>query len=145
MPDERAIRIAEGIEIPMSEIAEEYSRASGPGGQHVNKTETRVTLRFPLAHTASVPEQHRARMLAKLAHRITKAGELLVSTDRHRDRSQNQREAYARLAQILRGAYAIPRPRKKTRPSKGSKERRLTQKRATSERKRTRRSPARDE
>jgi ribosome-associated protein len=141
----RAIRIAEGIEIPTREVSEAYSRASGPGGQHVNKTETRVTLRFSLAESASIPEADRARMLVKLAHRITKAGELLVSTDRHRDRSQNLREAYERLAELLRAAYAKPRPRQKTRPTKGSRERRLDQKRATSDRKRTRRTPPREE
>jgi ribosome-associated protein len=95
-----ALSIAEGIEIPDVEIEAEYSRSSGPGGQHVNKTETRVTLRFSVAASPSIPEPHKTRMLEKLGPRLTKAGELLVSVDRHRDRSMNESKAFERLTEL---------------------------------------------
>lgn len=133
-----ALSIAEGIEIPDVEIEAEYSRSSGPGGQHVNKTETRVTLRFSVAASPSIPEPHKTRMLEKLGPRLTKAGELLVSVDRHRDRSMNESKAFERLTELLRQAYVVPKPRKKTKPSKGSKERRLAAKRQTSAKKKDR-------
>ena len=123
------IVLAPGIAIPGDELGVEYSRASGPGGQHVNKTETRVTLRFALGATRSLPEDVKARLLEKLASRLTKAGEILVSVDAHRDRSQNLREAYARLVALLKKAFVKPKPRKKTRPTRGSTERRLEEKR----------------
>ncbi|MCK6546991.1 aminoacyl-tRNA hydrolase [Myxococcota bacterium] len=140
-----ALVIADGIEIPEAEIEAEYSRSSGPGGQHVNKTETRVTLRFSVAASPSIPEPHKARMLEKLAPRLTKTGELLVSVDRHRDRSMNETKAFERLAELLRAAYEIPTPRKKTKPSRGSKERRLAAKRQTSARKRDRSTKGHDD
>src|SRR5579885_2672674 len=105
---DRPIVVARGIEIPPGEIAVEYSRSSGPGGQHVNKTETRVTLRFGLATSPSIPEEDRARMVARLAARLTKNGELLVSAGRHRDRTQNMSAAFERLEALLQAAYERP-------------------------------------
>jgi ribosome-associated protein len=137
--------IAPGVQVPSEEVSAEYSRASGPGGQNVNKVETRVTLRFSLATSSSIPPADRERMMQKLAPRLTKKGEILVSCGNRRDRSQNQEEAFDRLEEMLRLAYAVPRARKKTRPSRGSKERRLASKRETSARKRGRKSPKGDE
>lgn len=125
------IVLGRGVSIPEDELLVEYSRASGPGGQHVNKTETRVTLRFPLVASRSIPDVAKARMIEKLASRLTKAGEILVSADAHRDRSMNHRDAHARLTALLEKAFVIPRPRKKTRPTRGSTERRLEEKRRT--------------
>jgi ribosome-associated protein len=132
------IILARGVEIPIEEIAIEYSRSSGPGGQHVNKTETRVTLRFALTETRAIPEPDKARMLERLSSRITKSCELLVSCDSHRDRPQNVRTAFERLTELLARAYHRPRARKPTRPSRGAKERRLDEKRRLKSKKRDR-------
>jgi ribosome-associated protein len=138
---EDSLEVARGIEVPRSEIAIEYSRASGPGGQHVNKTETRVTLRFDFLGSRSIPEADKERMAEKLATKLTKAGELLVSCDAYRDRARNLETAYERLEATLARAYERPKPRKKTRPSRGSKERRLDEKKRTGARKQTRKAP----
>jgi ribosome-associated protein len=140
-----SIRVAPGIEIPKSEVSQEYSRAGGPGGQHVNKTETRVTLRFDLVRSPSIPESDRARMIARLAPRLSKSGEILVSSDARRDRTRNLETAFLRLGELLRRAWERPKPRKKTRPSRGAKERRLSEKRAVSGRKQGRQKPRADD
>jgi ribosome-associated protein len=139
------LRVTHGVEIPASEVAMEFARASGPGGQHVNKTETRVTLRFALARSPSIPRELKERMIERLASRLTKSGEILVTSGSRRDRSQNMDEAWSRLEMILRRAAMVPKPRKKTRPSRGAKERRLSEKRRTAQRKEGRRSPRGDD
>jgi ribosome-associated protein len=135
------IVVAPGVAVPVGEIGVAYSRSGGPGGQHVNKTETRVTLRFDLLRSPSIPDADRTRMKERLRSRLTKGGELLVSADARRDRAQNLDDAFERLGEILRRAYVKPKKRKKTKPSRGAKERRLKDKRATSGRKETRRRP----
>lgn len=137
--------VARGIEVSRDEVGVEYSRSSGPGGQHVNKTETRVTLRFNLRDTQAIPPADKERMLEKLASQVTKAGELLVSAETYRDRTRNVETAFERLEALLARAYFKPKARKKTKPSRGAKERRLDEKRRTSTRKTTRKSPGRDE
>jgi ribosome-associated protein len=138
---EPALIVARGIEVPREEIEVDYSRSSGPGGQHVNKTETRVTLRFDLAGSPSIPEGEKTRMLSRLKTYATKSGELLVSCEAYRDRTRNLSEAYERLEALLARAYEKPKPRKKTKPSRGAKERRLAEKKRTSTRKEGRKSP----
>lgn len=130
--------LGRGVAIPPDEVSLEYSRSSGPGGQHVNKTETRVTLRFDLGGSRSIPEADKARMIEKLSRRVTKSGHVLVSCDAERDRSRNTEVAWARLSALLARAFERPKPRTKTKPSRASKERRLEQKRRTSSRKRSR-------
>lgn len=134
-----------GIEIPAREIEVSYSRSSGPGGQHVNKTETRVSLRFAALHSPSLTEESRRRLREKLGSRLTAGGEILVHCDRHRDRSRNHAEALARLRAILSAALYRPRKRRPTRPTRSSVERRLDHKRRQSSRKRDRRRPRRDD
>ncbi len=124
----------ESAEIPPSEVEVEYSRASGPGGQHVNKTETRVTLRLSLMSDA-IPPVMRIRLLDKLSTRLTKGHELLISCDKHRERSRNIADASERMQEILAQALVVPKARRATRPSRGSQERRLKDKRITSEKK----------
>ena len=137
---DESLILAEGmVKIPSSEIAESYARSSGPGGQHVNKTETKVTLRFSVKTSPALPTWARARLLEKLAPRLTLEGDLLVSADRTRSRMQNLREAYTRLTSILETGLHRSKSRRKTRPSRGAVERRLRDKKQRSERKASRR------
>lgn len=136
---EDPLPITAAIQIPLAEIEVAYSRSSGPGGQHVNKTETRVTLRFPVASSPSIPEDARALMVERLAPRLTKSGELLVSSEEFRERPRNLEAAYERLQGLLRRSLQRDKPRRPTRPSRGAKERRLNEKRQTAERKKSRR------
>jgi ribosome-associated protein len=130
--------IQPGLEIPDDEIVESASRSRGPGGQNVNKTETRVTLHWnALASRALAPEQ-RARLRARLARRLTRAGELVVHADTFRSSARNRDAARERLAELIREALVREKPRRKTRPTRASGERRLAGKRDRSERKRAR-------
>lgn len=134
------ISLTEGaIKIPSSEIIVSLARSSGPGGQHVNKTETKVTLRFSVRESPSLPPWARARLLEKLAPRLTLDGDLLIHSDRTRSKQQNLREAHARLAQILEAGLRRNKRRRATRPTRGGIERRLKEKKHRSERKAARR------
>jgi ribosome-associated protein len=133
-----------GVVVPEGEIAQEYSRSGGPGGQHVNKTETRVTLRWSVVSSPSLPDTVRQKLLTRLAARLTKEGELLVSVDTHRERPRNLALAFERLQGILQAALKEQKKRRATQPSRGSTERRLKAKRQASEKKQGRRSPSHD-
>ena len=122
------IKIRAGLEIPESEFELSASRSSGPGGQHVNKTSTRITLRFDVARSPSLTAEARARIRARLATRISGDGFLQVVSQRHRSQEGNRREAVARFVELLRAALAERRPRKPTRASKGSQEERIREK-----------------
>lgn len=134
----REIHLGAGIAIPRSEVSVETSRSGGPGGQKVNKTETKVTLRFDLVGTESLSESLKARLKKKLAHRLTKNGELLVSCEDHRVQSRNLETAFERLQGMLQEAMKRPKARKKTRPSLGAKRRRLEAKKQQGEKKKAR-------
>ncbi len=139
------INLPRGIEVPFSAVQVETSRAGGPGGQHVNRTESRVTLRFDLANSPCIPDHERAAMKQRLGSRLTSQGELLVSAQAHRERRRNLEDAWKRLESLLRFALERPRRRVKTRPTRSSVERRLQKKRAHSDRKRMRRRPPSDD
>jgi ribosome-associated protein len=136
----RSITLSTGHTIPADEIEVEHARSSGPGGQNVNKTSTKVTLRFSIADS-SLPEPLEARLASRLARRLTKAGEILVSCDAHREQARNLEEAYARLLSILESALVERKKRRPTRPSRGAKERRISDKRRTAAKKETRAKP----
>jgi ribosome-associated protein len=115
--------------IPAGELGWRFSRASGPGGQGVNTTDSRVELVFDLAATAALPEHLRQRALALLAERLVD-GVLVVVAAEHRSQWLNRQAAQQRLAQLLRAAIKPPPPpRRATKPTRGSVERRLTAKR----------------
>lgn len=125
--------------IPASELSERFSRSSGPGGQHVNTTDSRVELSFDLANSPSVPEGLRTRMLDRLATRLVN-GVLTVAASEQRAQLQNRVVARERLALLLRDAAAAPPPnRRATKPSRGAKERRIAAKKRRGVTKRNRR------
>ncbi|MDH4228984.1 MAG: alternative ribosome rescue aminoacyl-tRNA hydrolase ArfB [Nitrospirota bacterium] len=123
------LRVGHGVVIPMTEIGVSFARSPGPGGQNVNKVETAVVLRFDAAHSPSLPDPVRQRLLKMAGHLATAAGEILIHAHRHRTRERNRQDALERLrALIERAAAPPPPPRKKTKPGRAARERRLTQK-----------------
>jgi ribosome-associated protein len=110
--------------IPDHELDERFVRASGPGGQNVNKVSTAVELRFDVA-ASRLPEDVKARLLALAGKRASQEGVLLIDSREHRTQSQNRAAARARLAALVRQAIRRPRSRKRTKPTKAARERRL--------------------
>lgn len=130
--------------VPEAELSWRFSRSSGPGGQSVNTTDSRAELSFDLARAASVPPHLRERAVDRLTGRLV-GGVLTVAASEHRSQLQNREAAEQRLAQLLREAVAAPPPqRRATRPTRGSKERRLEGKRQRSALKRGRGSSGED-
>jgi ribosome-associated protein len=136
--EDRDIVVNDGLRIPLSEVELRYVRSSGPGGQNINKVATKAALRWPAATSPSLPGDVRRRFLARFGSRLTKAGELVLSCDAHRDRLRNRAECLDRLRDMIALVATPPTPRRKTRPSRAAKERRLLAKRMRSERKRQR-------
>ncbi len=134
--------VSQAIVIPAAELSWAYARSGGPGGQHVNKTESKVELRWTPAGSralAGLAEDARAWLLSRLASRLTADGELVVISSLTRDQIRNREDAIDKLVAIVRAAMHRPKPRKKTRPSRGARERRLTAKKKRGEIKRARR------
>lgn len=131
------IRITQRVRIPGSELDLSYARSSGPGGQHVNKTASKVQLRFNVEASTAFNDQDRELLRKRL--RLTTAGDLLVSSERYRDQGRNVEDALARFEAVIRAALVRPKHRRKSRPTRASKERRLADKRRQSQRKRERR------
>ena len=132
------IPINDELAIPDEEVSFTTSRSGGPGGQNVNKLETRVTVRFDVAGSPSLSEEQRQRIQERLATRITRAGFLQVTSQKHRTQLENREAAVARFAELVAGALREETPRKPTRVSKAAKRRRLDEKRRQSQRKRER-------
>lgn len=140
MAESRAadLRIGPRHTLRGAELGFETSRSSGPGGQNVNKLETRVTLRFNLGASRSFDERSHAWLMQRLAAELSAAGEIVIHASRFRSQARNIDDARERLADMLRAALQRPVQRRATRPTRGSKERRLTQKRMRGEIKRGR-------
>lgn len=132
------VTVEPGIEIPMSELEFTTSRSSGPGGQHVNKVETRVILSFDLADSPSLSPEQKARIQERLASRVTKAGVLRVTAQRHRSQAANRKLAVERFASLLREALAEDAPRRPSKVPRRVNRRRLVEKRRRGELKRLR-------
>ena len=122
------ITITNRVAIDENEIEESFIRASGPGGQNVNKVATAVQLRFDIRHSPSLPEDVRARAERLAGRRLTKDGVLVIEASRYRTQEQNRADALERLIDLLRRATEVPKPRKATRPTRASKIRRVEHK-----------------
>ena len=128
------------ISIPLDEFEFSYARSSGPGGQNVNKVNSKVTLRWNLT-AATLPEDIMKRFRLKWHNRITTEDELVIDSQRFRDQPRNREDCLEKLRQMILEVATPPTRRRKTRPTKGSKERRLKEKRSTSEKKSRRQIP----
>jgi len=133
------IYITKSIAINESEIKQEFIRASGPGGQNVNKVSTAVQIRFNVANSPSLPDDIRQRLVYLAGKKITEDGVLIVHAQRFRTQERNRQDAFDRLVKLIRKASERPKVRRKTKPSLQSKRRRLEEKRHRSEAKRMRR------
>lgn len=122
------LRVNASISIPESELAESFIRAAGPGGQHVNRTESAVELRFDVRASAALPEAVRQRLLASTDRRISQDGVLVIQARRFRDQRRNRDDARERLRRVVLAATQKPKRRIPTRPTRASRERRLSAK-----------------
>ena len=133
------LRVTSGWSIPAAELSERFSRSSGPGGQGVNTTDSRVELSFEISRSSSIPEPLRQRALARLRHRLA-GGVITVTASEHRTQYANRQAARERLAALLAEAVAPPPPkRRRTKPSRASQQRRLAAKKRRSDIKKQRR------
>ncbi|MEO7068679.1 MAG: alternative ribosome rescue aminoacyl-tRNA hydrolase ArfB [Rhodanobacter sp.] len=117
--------ISPSISLQDSELVERFLRADGPGGQHVNRTESAVELRFDVVNSPSLPEEIRARLLARRDRRLTSEGVLVLQGRRFRDQARNREDVRERLSSLIRGVLVPPKKRVATKPTRASKERRL--------------------
>jgi ribosome-associated protein len=122
------IRITHTISIDDDELDEQFVRASGPGGQNVNKLSSAVQLRFDVRRSPNLPGDVRARLERLAGRRLTREGVLIISAQRHRTQERNRQDARERLIELIRRAAIAPIPRRATRPTAGSRERRLQSK-----------------
>lgn len=133
-----ALVINDKVEIPLNELVYTASRSSGPGGQHVNTSDTRIQVRWNAKESIALNDAERARVLKMLASRLTDAGDLTLASDSHRSQRRNREDVTQRLASLVREALIPPKPRKKTRPTRASREKRLDEKRRKSKAKKDR-------
>ena len=132
------IRVNAEIELDEREIHEDFGRASGPGGQNVNKVSTAVQLRFDVARSPSLPDPVRARLIALAGRRVTQDGVLIIEAERYRSQRRNRDDALERLIELIREACEVDKPRRPTRPTLASKKRRLDSKQRRGETKKLR-------
>ena len=129
------------LSVPLSELDFSFSRSSGPGGQNVNKVNTKATLHWNVNKNNSLPEPVKARFTEKYRQRINSEGELVLSSQRFRDQGRNVADCLSKLRTMIEAIALPPKPRKKTRLSAGAKRRRVAEKRRTADKKLARKSP----
>lgn len=134
--------VSDSVSIADTEFDFTFSRSSGPGGQNVNKVNSRATLRWNAAASTALPEAVRERFLVSCRRRLTREGHLIISSQRYRDQGRNVADCLSRLREMILAVATAPVKRKATKPSKGANQRRLLEKRTTAERKQSRRRPS---
>ena len=122
------IHVNDRLDIPEEELSFSASRGGGPGGQHVNKVASRITLRFDVTSSPSLSDDQRQRLLKALSSRLTREGVLLLSSHESRSQAANREEVTRRFAQLLREGLVRAKKRRPTRPTRGSRERRIESK-----------------
>ena len=135
------LRVSRGLVIPSGELHATASRSSGPGGQHVNKSSTRVTLRWNIETSEALSDRQRALLLSRLDHRLTRGGQLILHAGRARSRARNLERTRERLVEVVRDGLATTRTRIATKASTGARKRGAEQKKHRSSVKSQRRRP----
>src|SRR5215210_5211634 len=143
--DSGHFEVSPALRIPLSELEYRASRSGGPGGQHVNTSSTRIEVWWDIAQSPSVTEEHRARLLQKLARRLDTSGRLRVVSSSSRSQLRNREEATERLREVLAEALVVPKKRKPTKPSRAAKAARVEAKRRRAMTKQRRRGPLHEE
>ena len=139
------LEVNDRISIPEAELAWSFVRSGGPGGQNVNKVASKAVLRWNVAASPSLPEDVKARLITQQRRRITGEGDLVLTSQRYRDQERNRQDCLDKLREVVLQATVVPKRRKKTRPSRGARERRLAEKRHRSAAKTARRKPGSSE
>ncbi|MBA3313346.1 MAG: aminoacyl-tRNA hydrolase [Planctomycetota bacterium] len=140
-PDETHLVVSRTVAIPLAEFDVEYVRSGGPGGQNVNKVSSKARVRWPVSSSPSLPEEMKERFLTRYKSRLTNEGELVVAGQRYRDQKKNLDDCLQRIVEMIREVLVPPRPRKATKPTRGSQRRRVETKRQRSDTKRLRGKP----
>ena len=122
------ITINNSITIPSDELELTFSRSKGPGGQNVNKVNSKVTLHWDIKNAKSIPARLKQRIYSKYAGKISKEGKLVITSQKSREQHQNRTDCYQKLRLIIQEAERTRKPRKRTKPTKASKQRRLDHK-----------------
>lgn len=134
-----AVEVTKSLSIPLRELQFSYSRSGGPGGQKVNKSNSKVTLRWSIEKSRALSDAQRKRLYSMLEYRLSECGEIVIQSDRYRDRGRNTADCVQKLTVLVKKALARPKKRIATKPSKASREKRLESKKQRSETKKGRR------
>jgi ribosome-associated protein len=130
------------LQIPDDEFTWSYARSGGPGGQNVNKVASKAVMRWDIAATTAIPEDVKIRLALQQKRFFTQDGSVIITSQRYRDQERNRADCLEKLRAIILQALAVPKARKKTRPSRGAKRRRLQDKKLRSDVKQNRRRPS---
>lgn len=141
----RPLIVSDQIRIPESEFSLSFARSAGPGGQNVNKVNSKAVLRWNVTISPSLPNEVKSRFFQRFSQRINQTGELVLASDRYREQARNVADCYEKLRHLIQTVLTAPRRRKKTRPTRSSVERRLQEKRHSSQRKQQRHFRVEDE